>query len=314
MRKPLKIVLTTLLALAAMPVVVVGTTAIVNVIATRVEESGLAPYGELVDVGGRSMNVVVAGSGDDTIVLLPGLGTAAPGLDFAPLITELQDTYRVVAVEPFGTGMSDQTDVPRTAENIAEEVHSALQTLGIDRYTLMGHSIAGIYALAYTSAYGDEVEAFVGIDSSVPDQPGWDEPIPTEAIATMSNLGLTRVVTALSPDPYEGLPYDGSARERMRILTAVNTAAPTMLDEMARAPQNFAAMSDAAFPAELPVLLFVATEDAEVTGWRDLHEAQAATVDHGRVIPVAGGHYLHHTQAKVLADDTRAFVDALPAK
>lgn len=313
MRKPWKVVLTTLGVIVAVPVLAIASTAIVNVIATRVEASVFTAYGERVPVDGKSMNVVVAGEGDETIVLLPGLGTAAPGLDFEPLIAELQDTHRVVAVEPFGTGLSDQTDVARTAENISREVHEALQQLGIDRYALMGHSISGIYALTYTAAYPDEVTAFIGIDSSVPDQPGWNDPIPTSTIATLSNLGLTRVLSAIAADPYEGLPYDEATADRMKVLSARNAAAPTMLDEMDHAPANFEAVSGTTFAADLPVLLFVAAEDAEVPGWLELHEAQAASVDHGRVVALEGGHYLHHTQSAALADETRTFLDGLAA-
>ncbi|NJI58178.1 alpha/beta hydrolase [Microbacterium oxydans] len=311
MRKPWKVVLTTLGVIVAVPVLAIASTAIGNVIAMQVETTAFTPYGEPVTVDGKSMNVVVAGEGDETIVLLPGLGTAAPALDFEPLIAELQDDYRVVAVEPFGTGLSDQTDVPRTGENIAREVHEALQELGIDRYALMGHSISGIYALTYTAAYSDEVTAFIGIDSSVPDQPGWDDPIPTSTIATLSGLGVTRVLSAIAPDPYEGLPYDDETKDRMRVLSARNAAAPTLLDEMDRASSNFAAVSGTTFPSDLPVLLFIVDEDAEVSGWRELHEAQAASVDRGEVVGIDGGHYLHHTESPELAAQTRVFLDSL---
>lgn len=311
MRKPWKVVLTTLGVIVAVPVLAVATTAIGNVIATQVETTAFTPYGEPVTVDGKSMNVVVAGEGEETIVLLPGLGTAAPALDFEPLIAELQEDYRVVAVEPFGTGLSDQTDVPRTGENIAREVHEALQELGIDQYALMGHSISGIYALTYTAAYSHEVTAFIGIDSSVPDQPGWDDPIPTSTIATLSGLGVTRVLSAIAPDPSEGLPYDDETKDRMRVLSARNAAAPTLLDEMDHASSNFAAVSGTTFPADLPVLLFVAEENTEVSGWRELHEAQAASVDRGEVVGIDGGHYLHHTQSPELAALTRAFLDSL---
>jgi pimeloyl-ACP methyl ester carboxylesterase len=311
MRKPWKVALITVGAIVAVPVLAIAATAIGNVIATKVEASVFTPYGESVTVDGKSMNVVVAGDGDETIVLLPGLGTAAPALDFQPLIAELRDTYRVVAVEPFGTGLSDQTDVARTADNITREVHAALQELGVDRYVLMGHSISGIYALTYTAAYADEVSAFVGIDSSVPDQPGWDEPIPTSVISTLSTLGLTRVLSGIAGDPYEGLPYDDETKEQMQVLSARNAAAPTLLDEMDNAPANFAAVSGRTFPADLPMLLFVADEDAEVPGWLELHEAQAASVDRGEVVRIDGGHYLHHTQSPELAAQTRAFLDSL---
>lgn len=304
MRKPLKITLWTAGVVVALPVLALTTTSIVNVVATKSDLAAITSYGEFVPVDGKQMNVVVSGTGDETIVLLPGLGTAAPGLDFEPLIAELDDTHRVIAVEPFGTGLSDQTDSPRTAANIAAEVHEALQQLGVDRYVLMGHSIAGIYALEYSELYPDELVAFVGIDSSVPDQPGWDDPVPTAGLAQLRTLGLLRVLSAIGGDTYAGLPYDEDTKEQMRFLTTKNSTAPTLLDEMDRTPENFASVSGLTFPSMLPVLLFVVQDDSDVDGWLELHEDQAASVDHGEVVPLDGEHYLHHTQSPQIARDT----------
>lgn len=297
-------------ALVAVVALTLGATAAVNVVATRAKASVIVSYGERVAVGDRSMNVVVSGDHPDTIVLLPGLGTAAPGLDFAPLIDELDDTYRVVAVEPFGTGLSDQTDAPRTAANISSEVHSALSSLGIERYALMGHSISGVYALTYVEAHRDEVTAFIGIDSSVPDQPGGEEPIATDALVVLDDLGVARALRALGPDPYEGLPYGARAKEQMRLLTNKNSAAPTMIDEMAHASSTFAEASGRRFPADLPVLLFFRDADDDVEDWVALHRAQAASVDRGEVILLPGSHYLHHTHAREMAEGAREFLGA----
>jgi pimeloyl-ACP methyl ester carboxylesterase len=314
MRKPLKITLWTVGVVVALPVLALTTTSIVNVVATKSDLAAITPYGELVPVDGKQMNVVVSGTGDETIVLLPGLGTAAPGLDFEPLIAELDDTHRVIAVEPFGTGLSDQTDSPRTAANIAAEVHEALQQLGVDRYVLMGHSIAGIYALEYSELYPDELVAFVGIDSSVPDQPGWDDPVPTAGLAQLRTLGLLRVLSAIGGDTYAGLPYDEDTKEQMRFLTTKNSTAPTLLDEMDRTPENFASVSGQTFPSTLPVLLFVVQDDSDVDGWLELHEDQAASVDHGEVVPLDGEHYLHHTQSPQIARDTDELLTSLSVR
>ena len=189
-------------------------------------------------------------------------------------------------------------------------MHEALQHLGIDRYVLMGHSIAGIYALTYSASYADELVAFVGIDSSVPDQPGGDEPIPTGVIVGLSKLGITRALAAIADDPYAGLPYDERTRKQLRLLSAKNTAAPTMVNEMEHVSANFAAVSGKTFPKGLPVLLFVRSDDPDVAGWVALHEQQAASVDTGRVVLLAGDHYLHHTLSAEIAQETRAFLAA----
>lgn len=312
MRKPLKIALVTVSVIVAVPALLLATTTVVNAVATRAEQDAVEPYGERIPVHGKEMNVVVSGSGADTIVLLPGLGTAAPALDFQPLIAALDDTHRVIAVEPFGTGLSDQTDVPRTAANIVDEVHDALQYLGVDRYVLMGHSIAGIYALTYSAAYSDELVAFVGIDSSVPGQPGGEDAIPIEGIGVLRDLGILRALAWLGGEtpPAEGV--DARTAEQMQLLSTRNASAPTMLDEMAHASPNFAAVAGATFPATLPVLLFVAQENEEVDGWLALHRQQAASVDRGEVVALTGTHYLHHTQSPAIAQATIAFLSGPP--
>lgn len=321
MRKPLKITLSIVGAIVALPVVLLGTTTVVNAVATKSDLAAITPYGTLVPVAGNEMNVVdtgapaqasaSAGSGAETIVLLPGLGTAAPGLDFEPLIAQLKGSHRVIAVEPFGTGLSDQTSVPRTAENIAREVHEALQYLGVDRYVLMGHSIAGIYALEYSQAYGDELVAFVGIDSSVPGQPGWDEPTSTSGLAELRSLGILRVLNAVAGDPFAELPHDAQTKQQLGLLTTRNSVQTTMLDEMNRTVENFESVRGATFPAGLPVLLFVAEDDGDVAGWLELHEGQAASVDRGEVVALPGEHYLHYTQSAEIASDTDAFLGGL---
>ncbi|MGK9146488.1 alpha/beta hydrolase [Plantibacter flavus] len=308
MKKFLRFVLTGVAALVALVLAGLLTTTVVNAVATSSEAARIEPYGQRVTVDGKRMNVLVAGQGEETIVLLPGFGTGSPALDFSPLIDELSVDHRVVAVEPFGYGLSDETDVPRTTENIVSEVHEALAGLGVDRYVLMGHSIAGIYALDYVERYRDEVTAFVGIDSSVPGQPGMDADLPVDALRVAKTLGITRLVTALGPDPYADLPYSETMREQLGMISLRNTSSATYSDEMSRIQANFADAADKVFPPDLPVLLFVQADNPTVRGWLPLHEEQAASVDRGEVVTFDADHYLHHTKSVEIADGTRRFL------
>lgn len=312
MRTLLKVPLISIATIAGLVVAGLATTSIVNAVASASEADELRPYGRPVDVDGTEMNVVISGSGTETIVLLPGQGTAAPGLDFEPLVDEVRDRYRVVVVEPFGYGLSDQTDVPRTSANVATEVHEALQRLGIDRYVLGGHSIAGITALEYLERYRDEVTAFIGIDTSVPTQPGSDEPTPTDGVAALKALGILRLLAAIAPDPYEGLPYDAATKRQLAILAERNAMSPTLLDEIAHTPGNFRAARSQSFPTDLPILMFVVGDDPELADWVPLHEAQLAEVDRGELVQLDGGHYLHHTEAKRMGEDIERFLDDTP--
>jgi 2-hydroxy-6-oxonona-2,4-dienedioate hydrolase len=156
---------------------------------SKSEQGKIESYGQLVPVDGKQMNVTIQGKGEETIVLLPGFGTAAPALDFKPLIEELSPFYKVLVIEPFGYGLSDETEKERSTANIVSEIHSALQQLQINRFLFMGHSIAGIYGLDYVNKYPGEVSAFVGIDTSVPTQDGTDEEVPVQAFGFLKKIG-----------------------------------------------------------------------------------------------------------------------------
>lgn len=282
---------------------------LVNAFSIKSELKKIEPYGQKIEVDGKKMNVLIQGSGEETIVLLPGYGTAAPALDFEMLIKELSPNYTVVAVEPFGYGLSDKTDKERTSKNIASEIHEAVGQLNLDRYILMGHSISGIYALQYINDYPDEVTAFVGIDTSVPTQPGTDELMPFESLDLLTKSGFYRLLKSIGPDPYAGLSFDEHTVKQMKLLANVNENNATMLNEIQHSASNFRDARQLSFPAELPLLLFVVAHDQEVEGWIELHEEQIAGSSHGEMVALDGTHYLHHTKSKEIAQKLKDFMD-----
>lgn len=310
MRKALRIVLKTLAIIVAVIVAALGTTSIVNAAVSSSEEKDIKPYGQTVMVKGKKMNVSIQGTGTQTAVLLPGFGTGSPVLDFKPLTDKLSKSIRTVVIEPFGYGLSDPTDEPRTSANISEEVHAALASLGIKEYTLMGHSIAGIYALDYVNRFPGEVTGFVGIDSSVPTQPGMDQEIPVGSMQALKNLGLLRILTSIGGDPYAGTSFDEETKKQMKIISMRNTVSSTYADEAKLIPQNFSDAQKLNFPKDLPVLEFVQNDNTDVAGWVKLHEEQVASVTHGKLVLLDGEHYLHHKLSQEIADDTLEFITA----
>ncbi|MEC0244276.1 alpha/beta hydrolase [Paenibacillus chitinolyticus] len=286
----------------------------VNIISSKSEEGRIKPYGQSVTVDGKNMNVLIQGQGQETVVLLPGLGTGSPALDFKPLVEELSPFYKVVVVEPFGYGLSDGTDKKRSTENIVSEIHEALQRLKIDRYILMGHSIAGIYGLDYVNKYEHEVSAFVGIDSSAPRQYGdkvVESPIPSSVITLLKKSGLARLVMKLSADPFAALPVDDETKEQMRILSFKNFRNPTIVNEIENRNSNFKAAENLTFPKNLPVIFFLQPDSTGIEGWSTLHEEQVKDSVHGKVMTFEGTHYLHHTKFKEIAENFRAFMEGI---
>lgn len=257
MKKFFRILLKTIAVIGLTIVLLLAIVFIVNIICNKIEQGKIEHYGQLITVNEGKMNVTIQGKGAETIVLLPGFGTAAPTLDFKPLIEELTPHYRVVSIEPFGYGLSDDTDKERSTDNIVSEIHEALQALKIDRYMLMGHSIAGIYGLDYVNKYPNEVTAFVGIDSSVPTQDGMDTKFPIKSLQLLKKTGIARVLIKFSDDPYAGLPYDDDTKEQIRMITNKNFYNTSTSNELTNIEMNFIAAKNVTFPKDLPLLLFV---------------------------------------------------------
>jgi len=307
-KKMRSILLKIIAAIVIVIVLFLGIVYIMNVISTNSEKKQIEPYGQHVSVDGKNMNVLIQGDGKETIVLLPGYGTAAPALDFKLLIDELSPYYKVVAVEPFGYGLSDETEKDRTTENIVSEVHEALQQLNINRYMLMGHSITGIYGIDYVNKYPNEVIAFVGIDSSVPTQPGMDVKFPLKTFAFLKKSGLQRLAVKFGGSPYGELAFDDRTVEQMTMLSNKNSNSSTMLNEMDHISSNFKGAQGLTFRKDLPLLLFVQADNQGVAGWIPLHEGQIKDSVHGKVVIMEGSHYLHHTKFKEIAENVRTFM------
>lgn len=281
----------------------------VNIISNKSEQGKIQSYGQLVPVDGKNMNVLIEGKGEETVVLLPGYGTASPALDFKSLVEELAPFYKVVVIEPFGYGLSDVTEKERSTDNIVNEIHEALQYLKIDEYILMGHSIAGIYGLDYVNKYPNEVSAFVGIDSSVPTQGGMDVEFPIETFKLLKKSGLGRLMLKLGDDPYAGLPFDDETKEQMRMISLKNMYNTTTMNEMENIYPNFVAAQNLTFPSDLPLILFVQANNTDRKDWVSLHEEQAKESVHGKMMTFEGSHYLHHTRSKEIVENFRAYME-----
>ncbi|KKK09375.1 alpha/beta fold hydrolase [Bacillus sp. L_1B0_12] len=307
MKKLLKIMLIALCTILTVLVVFVASVYVVNLISKEREQGKIEAYGQKVLVDGKQMNVLIQGDGKETIVLLPGYGTASPVLDFKPLVKELSPYYRVVVIEPFGYGLSDDTDKARTSQNIVDEIHKCLQKLNIKKYTLMGHSIAGIYGLEYVNQYEKEVQAFVGIDTSVPKQE--TDELPVSSLQLLNQSGFYRLLLKVKTDQLVMPNVDQQTKDQIKMLTFRNFLNESQASEAENFTNNFKNAERLHFPKRLPVVFYLADQTEEETpSWKPMHEELLKHVDHGKVVTFKGGHYLHHTKSKEIADDVREFL------
>ena len=117
------------------------------------------------DVNGLHLYYETYGSGAPLVLLHGGMLTI--DLNFATLIPALAQTHTVIGVEMQGHGRTANIDREITYPNLASDVVALLDHLGIERATVLGHSMGGGVALELAVSHPDRVSAIVPISASV---------------------------------------------------------------------------------------------------------------------------------------------------
>lgn len=269
-------------------------------------------YGEYYETEAGRINYTIVGNGERTIVILPGHGSPSPHYEFLNMATELSAQYKVIIIEPLGYGLSDDTKVPRTSENICNEIHEVLSYLGEDRYFICGHSIAGIYALQYANMYEEELEGFIGLDASVPAQLEDGNPANGALLMPLYRLllvdtGVIRVVVSsiTGAGEEEAKMLDGSYYEPLFALPAEDasvyaelissrTQNGTVIAELQMFDDNCADEASLSFPESVPVLYILSQESVDSSeNWLSEHEDLATNNPMSRVSVIEGNHFVH---------------------
>ena len=292
-------------------VLLLGVMKVTDMAMTASERAANPAPGEMVDVGGRRMHVHTVGQGEASIVLLPGLGVPAPGLDFEPLTQELSQWARVTVVEPFGYGWSEGSDSPMLPGDVARDVHTALHGAGVPGpYVLMGHSLAGLYSQKFIETFPGEVSGFVGLDPTNPvtASPPEDDFI-SGVLTTLARLGGVRVAQAIR-GVESSLLEQGYSREnvdKQAMLTSWNAMSPEMVRQRKSLKEAVEQTKELRFTQDLPVLVF-ASRDREKREGGEALRAYAGEGQCHRAEALDAGHYVHHEQHTRINEVTRAFL------
>ncbi|MBV8750888.1 MAG: alpha/beta fold hydrolase [Candidatus Eremiobacteraeota bacterium] len=124
---------------------------------------------QLVDVGGRKLNLYCTGAGAPTVLLEPGLGGTP--LDWRYVQPLVATTTRVCSYDHAGLGFSDPGPMPRTTAAIVDDLHAMLAAAKIaPPYVLVGHSQGSLTVRLFADRYRSEVAGMVLVDPSHEDQ------------------------------------------------------------------------------------------------------------------------------------------------
>ena len=120
-----------------------------------------------VDAGGHALHMLIVGDHGPTVVLESGL---PGGIGMEQIRQGVGHFARVVAYDRAGLGDSQSGPLPRTAKQIAAELHAALENAELPPpYVLVGHSMGGPYIRVFAAMYPQDVSGMVLVDPSEAD-------------------------------------------------------------------------------------------------------------------------------------------------
>ena len=272
--------------------------------ASRRALADYAPPGQFVRVGAARMHYICEGAGEPTLVLEAGFAGGA--LDWMPVLPALAEHRRVCAFDRLGQDWSDPAPHPRTFGTAADELHTALEALGIRRPIVAGHSMGGALVQIYAAKYPVAGVVLVdGLTSDVVD-PVVKLRGTFQSLDPLARVGLLRPIGAMTVDA----AYPPDLRAEMIALRSRSSALLSISDEGAVAAASAGAELRAAEARLDAPLLLIAAEQSDVPGlpvgaYEVALKALSARKPHATYALVSGA--THYVQA----NHPRAVIDAI---
>ncbi len=166
-----------------------------------------AGYINTVSAGNYDLNASIYGNekGSHTIVGISGMGCSDFAVTVKPFMERFTDDCKIVVIDRAGYGMSDDTKISQTVEQIVNDYRTVLINSGCEApYILVAHSLGGDYATYWENAYPDEIEGVVYFDPNyvlgditiIDEHPGeqvWWEDEMSSVDPIFSKMGLARI-------------------------------------------------------------------------------------------------------------------------
>lgn len=124
---------------------------------------------QLVDVGGRKLNLYCSGKGDVTVIFDSPSGDA--GWGWHKVQPQVAAHTRACVYDRPGLGFSDPSPRPNTSDNVVEDLHRLLAGAGVKPpYVMVGNSLGGANVQLYTYRYPAEVKGLVLVEAQHEDE------------------------------------------------------------------------------------------------------------------------------------------------
>ena len=169
--------------------------AVYQAVGTARDRRRFPPPGRLVRINKRLMHIYVTGKGTPTVLLESGMGASC--LSWVYVQPAVAEFSHAVSYDRAGHGWSDPAHEPRTAEQIAQELHALLDATGVPGpYVLVGHSFGGYVTRAFAHLYREDVVGLVLVDSIHPAE--WENPTREQLRVISVGLRYARIAAWLA--------------------------------------------------------------------------------------------------------------------
>lgn len=203
---------------------------------------------------GRGLLTMVAGEGEDLVVLEAGLG--GTGAFWGPVHREVARSARVVAYDRAGYGASQPGPAPRDLDRLADDLEVVLEAYPHRRVVLVGHSWGGpvVRTVAARRPTDPRLVGLVLVDQSDEHADLYFsrsmqvqsrlQDITLEPLAGLGALrGLLRLMARELPEPYRAAAAEASSgRQAAATMRAENAHVTAGLRRLRDAPPDLGAL------------------------------------------------------------------------
>lgn len=231
-----------------------------------------------VDVGGHGLHLLIGGQGSPAVIFEGGFGAGIAS--WSTVQRDVSAFAQTVSYDRAGLGQSDPGPKPRSAKQIATELHAALEKAGVKPpYVMVGHSFGGIYVRVFADMFPKEVVGMVLIDPSQESFNDW-----------LNKNQADRVKAAANE---------------------IQKASEGVRAEFAAVETSYAQARTTKVPQGIPVILLSATEDESMPAegrklWIEKHKEWLVTVPGSKHIVVEKAtHFIQAQQPALVIDAIR---------
>ena len=320
---------------------IVGATAAAGAAYQRTNEASdlrrHSPPGRLVDVGGRRLHAVVAGTGQPAIVVETGAGALALG--WRTVADRLSATNQVVAYDRAGYGWSDPPPLrPRTGDDVAGDLRALLDAEAEPGpYVLVGHSLGGLYVRAFAARYPKAVAGLVLVDPTHENLPRlMRERLGRRALVAQAAMSVTLAAfprslmrLGIRLGPLRGIArqmFGGDSDDEFDLRAALYLRRGFRVASLAETigmPATMARLRKQRSLNNLPLAVVSSAEPApDAAGllaryrqeWVELHaELASLSSTSTHLVASAGGHFIHVDDPDAVGTAIRWVLDHSPA-